>query len=77
MLSAKWLGANASFVDGNSRLTYGIPFIGVTGISIKEKLMPIGEDVTFHCGHGPSGTLGYEARTNPFLLDPERFKGMM
>ena len=45
--------------------------------SIKEKLMPIGEDVTFHCGHGPSGTLGYEARTNPFLLDPERFKGMM
>jgi len=45
--------------------------------SIQKKLLPLGEDVVFHCGHGPSSTLGHEARTNPFLLAPERFRGMM
>ena len=45
--------------------------------AIQTKLLPLGDDVTFHCGHGPSSTLGYEARTNPFLVDPERFRGMM
>ena len=45
--------------------------------SIQDKLIPLGENVTFHCGHGPSSTLGHEARTNPFLLDPARYRGMM
>jgi hydroxyacylglutathione hydrolase len=45
--------------------------------SIQSKLLPLGEHVTFHCGHGPSSTLGHEARTNPFLLDPGRFRGMV
>lgn len=35
--------------------------------SIKDKLLPLGDDVEFICGHGPGGTLGAERRTNPFL----------
>ncbi|MEM7289912.1 MAG: MBL fold metallo-hydrolase [Pseudomonadota bacterium] len=35
--------------------------------SIKEKLLPLGDEVNFLCGHGPGGTLGEERRTNPFL----------
>ena len=35
--------------------------------SIKNKLLPLGDDVNFLCGHGPGGTLGEERRTNPFL----------
>jgi glyoxylase-like metal-dependent hydrolase (beta-lactamase superfamily II) len=45
--------------------------------SIQTKLLPLGENVTFHCGHGPSSTLGHEARTNPFLLDPDRYRGLV
>ncbi|MEM6298814.1 MAG: MBL fold metallo-hydrolase, partial [Bacteroidota bacterium] len=35
--------------------------------SIKNKLLPLGDDVNFLCGHGPGGTLGEERQTNPFL----------
>jgi hydroxyacylglutathione hydrolase len=35
--------------------------------SIKEKLLPLGDDVSFLCGHGPASTIGYERATNPFL----------
>jgi glyoxylase-like metal-dependent hydrolase (beta-lactamase superfamily II) len=35
--------------------------------SIREKLLPLGDDVAFICGHGPTGTIGQERRTNPFL----------
>ncbi|MEO0327383.1 MAG: MBL fold metallo-hydrolase [Pseudomonadota bacterium] len=35
--------------------------------SIKEKLLPLGDDVSFICGHGPGSTLGHERETNPFL----------
>ncbi len=35
--------------------------------SLMEKILPLGDDVTFHCGHGPSGNLGHERATNPFL----------
>lgn len=35
--------------------------------SIKEKLLPLGDDFSFICGHGPGGTLGEERRENPFL----------
>lgn len=35
--------------------------------SIKEKLLPLGDDIAFLCGHGPDSTLGTERRTNPFL----------
>jgi len=35
--------------------------------AIKEHLLPLGDDVTFVPGHGPTSTLGRERRTNPFL----------
>lgn len=35
--------------------------------SIKSKLMTLPQDVTVYSGHGPSTTIGKEARTNPFL----------
>lgn len=37
--------------------------------SIKEKLWPLGDDVTFVPGHGPVSTFGDERRTNPFVSD--------
>ena len=37
--------------------------------SITEKLWPLGDDVTFVPGHGPSSTFGQERRTNPFVAD--------
>ena len=36
--------------------------------SITEKLLPLGDDVGFMCGHGPGGTLGEERLTNPYLV---------
>jgi glyoxylase-like metal-dependent hydrolase (beta-lactamase superfamily II) len=35
--------------------------------SITEKLLPLGDDVAFICGHGPGSTIGNERRNNPFL----------
>lgn len=35
--------------------------------SITQKLLPLGDDVSFICGHGPGSTIGQERLTNPFL----------
>ncbi|MCO6185484.1 MBL fold metallo-hydrolase [Rhizobium sp. L1K21] len=35
--------------------------------SIKNKVLPLGDDIGFICGHGPGGQIGNERRTNPFL----------
>jgi hydroxyacylglutathione hydrolase len=35
--------------------------------SIKNKLLPLGDDVGFICGHGPGSSIGQERMTNPFL----------
>ncbi|MEM0898761.1 MAG: MBL fold metallo-hydrolase [Pseudomonadota bacterium] len=35
--------------------------------SITEKVFPLGDDVSFICGHGPGSRIGDERRTNPFL----------
>lgn len=37
--------------------------------SITRKLWPLGDDVTFVPGHGPTSTFGQERRTNPFVAD--------
>jgi glyoxylase-like metal-dependent hydrolase (beta-lactamase superfamily II) len=37
--------------------------------SIATKLLPLGDDVGFICGHGPGSNIGHERRTNPFLAD--------
>jgi hydroxyacylglutathione hydrolase len=35
--------------------------------SIKDKLLPLGDDVAIIGGHGPTSTIGHERATNPFL----------
>jgi hydroxyacylglutathione hydrolase len=35
--------------------------------AIKLKLLPLGDDITFICGHGPVSNFGEERRNNPFL----------
>jgi len=35
--------------------------------SIRERLWPLGDDVSFIPGHGPMSTFGHERRTNPFV----------
>ncbi|WP_310534734.1 MBL fold metallo-hydrolase [Novosphingobium sp.] len=37
--------------------------------SITERLWPLGNDVTFIPGHGPTSTFGHERLTNPFVAD--------
>ncbi|MGB3501306.1 MAG: MBL fold metallo-hydrolase [Mesorhizobium sp.] len=36
--------------------------------SIKDKLLPLGDDIGFICGHGPGSRFGDERRSNPFLV---------
>jgi hydroxyacylglutathione hydrolase len=40
--------------------------------AIKTKLWPLGDDVTFIPGHGPTSTFGQERKTNAFVAD-EKF----
>jgi hydroxyacylglutathione hydrolase len=35
--------------------------------SIRDKLLPLGDDVAIISGHGPSSTIGRERESNPFL----------
>lgn len=35
--------------------------------SVKEKLLPLGDEIGFVCGHGPGGRFGEERRNNPYL----------
>ncbi|TCM58494.1 glyoxylase-like metal-dependent hydrolase (beta-lactamase superfamily II) [Rhizobium sp. PP-F2F-G48] len=35
--------------------------------SIRTKILPLGDDFGFICGHGPGGQIGEERRTNPYL----------
>ena len=35
--------------------------------AIDDKLLPLGDDVAFICGHGPGSTIGAERQTNPFV----------
>lgn len=36
--------------------------------SIKDKLLPLGDEFSFICGHGAGGRFGDERRNNPFLV---------
>lgn len=40
--------------------------------AIRDKLFPLGDDITFIPGHGPTSTFGHERQTNPFVAD-ERY----
>jgi glyoxylase-like metal-dependent hydrolase (beta-lactamase superfamily II) len=35
--------------------------------AIKTKLLPLGDDIRFMCGHGPGSSFGVERQSNPFL----------
>lgn len=35
--------------------------------SIRDKVLPLGDDVGFLCGHGPGGRIGEERLNNPYL----------
>lgn len=35
--------------------------------AIKTKLLPLGDDYVFICGHGPMSTIGDERESNPFI----------
>jgi len=35
--------------------------------AIHDKLLPLGDDIAFLCGHGPGSTFGQERQHNPFL----------
>ncbi|MFT4613783.1 MAG: hydroxyacylglutathione hydrolase [Bacteroidia bacterium] len=37
--------------------------------SIRNKLFPLGDEITFIPGHGPTSTFGNERQTNPFVAD--------
>lgn len=50
---------------GRTDFPYGNHEQLITGI--KTKLLPLGDDIAFICGHGPTSTFGNERRTNPFI----------
>jgi glyoxylase-like metal-dependent hydrolase (beta-lactamase superfamily II) len=35
--------------------------------SIRTRLLPLGDDIAFICGHGPTSTIGQERVSNPYL----------
>ena len=35
--------------------------------SVRDKLLPLGDDLAFLCGHGPGSTIGAERRSNPLV----------
>jgi hydroxyacylglutathione hydrolase len=50
---------------GRTDFPYGDPDALID--AIKTKLLPLGDDMTFLCGHGPGSTIGAEKASNPFL----------
>ena len=37
--------------------------------AIADKVLPLGNDMRFLCGHGPGSSIGEERRSNPFLVE--------
>ena len=37
--------------------------------SIRQRLWPLGDDITFVPGHGQTSTFGWERKTNPYVAD--------
>ncbi|MDX6750053.1 MBL fold metallo-hydrolase [Geminicoccaceae bacterium 1502E] len=40
--------------------------------AIRKKLLPLGDDMQFLCGHGPGSTIGAERQDNPFVGEQAR-----
>jgi glyoxylase-like metal-dependent hydrolase (beta-lactamase superfamily II) len=54
---------------GRTDFPYGDPAALLD--AIRDKLLPLGDDVAFLCGHGPGSTIGRERATNPFVREAE------
>jgi hydroxyacylglutathione hydrolase len=54
---------------GSIGRTEGLPRadLGTLLQSITTKLLPLGDEFAFICGHGPMSTIGEERRSNPYL----------
>ena len=50
---------------GRTDFPYGDPDALIA--AIHGKLLPLGDDTAFLCGHGPGSTFGHERQRNPFL----------
>jgi len=50
---------------GRTDFPYGDPDALIAAIT--GKLLPLGDDIRFLCGHGPASTFGEERQSNPFL----------
>jgi len=50
---------------GRTDFPYGEPEALIA--AIKTKLLPLGDDISFICGHGDGSTFGVERERNPFL----------
>ncbi len=55
--------------QGSIGRTEGLPATSLPQLmqSIREKLLPLGDAVAIHPGHGPATTIGRERQANPFL----------
>ena len=61
------LSGDTLFQESVGRTDLPTGSMGVLVRSVKEKLMPLPEEVKVYPGHGESTTIGYEKQYNPFL----------
>jgi hydroxyacylglutathione hydrolase len=52
---------------GRTDFPYGDPDALLA--AIRSKLLPLGDDISFICGHGPGSTFAVERRANPFVAE--------
>jgi len=55
------------FHGGIGRTDFGYGDYDALMTAIRDKLMPLGDDMSFICGHGPGSTIGAERLGNPAL----------
>ena len=66
--SSAWVG-DVIFAGSVGRTDFPMSDSSALVHSCREVLFPLGNDVRFYPGHGPSSTFGHEKRTNPFVGD--------
>jgi hydroxyacylglutathione hydrolase len=74
-----WFGSEGLLFSGDTLFLGSVGRTDLPGgdfeqlaTSIKARLFPLGDQVTFHPGHGPAGSLGDERRQNPFVGEAPR-----
>lgn len=68
LLKVAWVG-DVLFKGSIGRTDFPRGDLNTLMASVKNKLWPLGNDVTFIPGHGPHSTFGDERRTNPYVAD--------